>query len=596
MTDIKFNVVSHDGSLLMSAVCSGGTGSRSAATQTETMRTIERAADTPDAGRVEIVIDGKVHSVPITSLRAAWEPDWSTRPLDPLVPFAVRTYTGCDATTALYAPALGRGINVGQMWEAIAAAPNLPYPGGYRDLRPSPELFRRIKLAGFDHVRLPCCWTRQASGTAPYSIHNGQATRYKQDVDAALAAGLKVIINQHHSHLAGAWSGWTSEPGASLSADDILVRQRAIVVQVAQLFVGYPADKLFMEIENEPTVYSGATAANPGWTAARWESYWPSTIAAIRAVDPERIILLGGINYNATSALAGMGPITDRKTVLMAHPYEPHPTFTHQFSGTPLWTLTNRSLLQASIDLAYADSVSRSLPCIMTEYGANFFIPLKHRVMHARDGANMCAAKGFPYTYWNCAGGGMDAFAYTQGRFFPGMAEALTGVTPPTYHDPIGPSGSILDWKMTYWGLGTGSSANTTEAAVAVSGDTLTFNASGTHTAYYVASKVDIKPGMKIQFTLSGTGGGSTTKIMFQKLGPSIGNWEWTVQMIQPPGAGANSTPAWGDHGSGTFTYTVPDLYPTDPTHTEVDPWGFRFMFYNMVPGATRTVVAKIVP
>lgn len=83
---------------------------------------------------------------------------------------------------------------------------------------------------------------------------------------------------------------------------------------------------------------------------------------------------------------------------------------------------------------------------------------------------------------------------------------------------------------------------------------------------------------------------------MFQKLGPSIGNWEWTVQMIQPPGAGANSTPAWGDHGSGTFTYTVPDLYPTDPTHTEVDPWGFRFVFYNMVPGATRTIVAKIVP
>lgn len=587
---MKVNIIGHDGSLLCSATVNAGNGSMTASSNNEVQRTIETAINATSQGSVELIIDGKTHSMPITLLQAAFEAEWSTRPLPALTPFnSSRTYSGCDAATVTAVNGLGRGINLGQMWESIDKTN--PKAGAYRDLKVTNEILRRVKLAGFDHVRMPCNWARQASGTSPYTLNAAMVTRYKQDIDLALANGLKVIVNQHHSHLAAAWTGWASENGGSLSAADILVRQQAIMVQVAQALSGYAATDVFLELENEPHVDAGANGSNPGWTDARWESYWPGAIAAIRAVDANRVVLLGGTNYNNTSKLAVMGAITDQKTVLMAHPYEPHTTFTHQFAGFPLWTLTQRALILNSIDIAYAQSVARGLPVVFTEFGCNFFTPRKHRAMYLRDFVNAAFGYGIPFSVWNLMGGGFDVFSL-KGKFIDGLAEALTGVTPPTFYAPIPASGNILDWSMAYWGIGTSAANVATESTVSVSGDTLTFGTAGTHVAYYVPTKgVELTPGRRFRFTISGAGGGGTTKMFFQKIGPQIGSWDGVVQVPMPSPSNASSVPAYGDHGAGTYEYVVPDVYPDDKVHTESDPWCFRFQFTSMVVGATRTVI-----
>lgn len=596
MPSMILRVLDSEGAVLCSATCTAGPGSMSAATTADQVRQIERAVATDNSGSVEIVLNGKVHTMPITALEAAWEASWSVRALPAITPFnSSRTYANTDAAVVTAVNALGRGINLGQMWDAITKAPDGARPGAYRDLRVTPELLRRIKLAGFAHIRLPCNWARQALGTAPYTIDAGQLARYKQDVDAALAANLKVIVNQHHSHLAAAWSGWQSENGNALTANQILTRQGAIIKQVAQAFASYSPSSVFLEMENEPHIDAGANGSNPGWTDARWESYWPSTLAEIRTVAPNMIVLLGGTNYNSTANLAGLGNITDTKTVLNAHPYEPFATFTHQFSGSPLWTLAYKALLQDSINLGLAASVARGKPIIMSEFGASFYVPGPHRRMYMRDVANACFANGMPFTAWNACGGGMDIFSVAKGKFFHGLSEALTGVPEPVFHAPVTPSGNILDWAMAYWGIGTGPACNVQEASVTVAGDTLTFTQAGLHVAYYVPPKgVELKPGQRVRIVLSGTPG-LVTKMFFQKLGPQIGAWDGTVQIPMPNPSNAGSNPAWGDHGNGTYEYVVPDTYPTDQTHTETDPYCFRFQFTNAAINDTKTVVVTLV-
>lgn len=596
MVPLKINILDPNGLLLCSAQCNAGDGSSTISTTSEQLREFEREVATQNSGSVEIIIGGKVHTMPISQLKAAWEASWTAPSLAALTPFNTsRTYANVDAATVTAVNALGRGVNVGQMWEAITLSPEGARPGAYRDLRVTPELLRRIKAAGFDHIRLPCNWTRQAGGTSPYTINAGQLTRYKQDVDAAIAAGLKVIINQHNSQLAAAWSGWQSEVGNALSAADILVRQRAIVVQVATAFASYPTGSIFLDMENEPHVASGANGSNPGWTDARWESYWPATLTAIRAAAPNLIVMLGGTNYNATDKLVDLGAISDAKTVLKAHTYVPFSTFTHLYSGNPLWSAAFRALMQASIANAMTASVARGKPCVVSEFGCSLYVPGSHRVSYLRDVANACAANGMPYTAWNAIGGGMDLICLATGKFYPGVAEALTGVTPPTFHSPIPTSGNILDWSMAYWGVGIGPACNTAEGSVSVSGDTLTFSASGVHMAYYVPTKgIQLRPGQRIRFVISGTPGLSM-KMLFQKLGPQIGAWDGTTQVAMPDPSNGSSNPAWGDHGNGTYEYVVPDTYPDDPTHTDTDPYCFRFQFTNPTAGDTKTIVATVV-
>jgi endoglucanase len=178
--------------------------------------------------------------------------------------------------------------------------------------------------------------------------------------DAALAAGLAVIFNQHHYH--------------ELMADPAGHRERFLAIwqNAGRRFRGYP-DGLFLEILNEPT---------DRLTAPLWNEYLKQAYDALRAEDASRAIVIGPHDWNNWTglealSLAGLEP--DRRVVVTFHYYEPHP-FTHQ--GAPWvkpphptgrrWTGSAEELvaLRSDFDAALAWGTRAARPLFIGEFGA----------------------------------------------------------------------------------------------------------------------------------------------------------------------------------------------------------------------------------
>ena len=66
-----------------------------------------------------------------------------------------------------------------------------------------------------------------------------------------------------------------------------------------------------------------------GNTLYDWNQLYPKIVQAIREVDPDTPILIGGMAYSAVSWLPYMKIIDDPKTIYCAHQYEPY-DYTHQ--------------------------------------------------------------------------------------------------------------------------------------------------------------------------------------------------------------------------------------------------------------------------
>ena len=88
--------------------------------------------------------------------------------------------------------ALGRGINMGNMFEAPSEG---EWGNPFKD-----DYFQKISAMGFSHVRIPVLWDvpARASQTAPYTINSTFLGRIKQVVDNAITNKLQVVINMHH--------------------------------------------------------------------------------------------------------------------------------------------------------------------------------------------------------------------------------------------------------------------------------------------------------------------------------------------------------------------------------------------------------------
>jgi len=66
-----------------------------------------------------------------------------------------------------------------------------------------------------------------------------------------------------------------------------------------------------------------------GGTLYDWNQLYPRITAAIREVDPDTPILIGGMSYSAVEWLAYLEPTGDSRTVYMVHQYAPT-VYTHQ--------------------------------------------------------------------------------------------------------------------------------------------------------------------------------------------------------------------------------------------------------------------------
>ncbi len=208
-----------------------------------------------------------------------------------------REFSAVEAFTML--SNLGKGINMGNALEA--------YPN--EDSWGNPiknEYFLYMKNAGFDTVRIPIRWSTRALSSYPYTISNQFFLRVDNVINTALDANLNVIINIHH------YDELISNPQGHKE------RFLALWKQIAQRYKDMPAQLLF-EILNEPH----------GNAENYWTDLMTNAIKVIRESNPQRILIIGGINWNSVEGLTNLYVPDDPYLIATFHFYDPW-VFTHQ--------------------------------------------------------------------------------------------------------------------------------------------------------------------------------------------------------------------------------------------------------------------------
>jgi endoglucanase len=167
-----------------------------------------------------------------------------------------------------------------------------------------------IKSMGFNHVRLSVNPQPMMDAREPNKI----PADYLAEVDAAvkmiLDRGLAVVIDMHPD----------SDFKARLAKDDDFVERFADFWRaVAQHYSMWDADRVFLEILNEPEFPD----------RYRWMGVQAKLAAAIREGSSALTIIAAGARWSNDDELVFQEPLHDSNVIYTFHFYEPH-IFTHQ--------------------------------------------------------------------------------------------------------------------------------------------------------------------------------------------------------------------------------------------------------------------------
>ena len=272
--------------------------------------------------------------------------------------------------------------------------------------------FKRIHAAGFKTVRIPVRWSNKTGDGPGYAIDPAWMARVTTVVDQALAAHLNVILNDHN------FNALDSDPAANSA------KLAAIWTQVAAHFASRPSKHLWFEIENEP--HDKFDRGNLLATLA-------PALAAIRASNPRRPVVIGGENWSGIDSLAVLDLPDDPNVYPTFHYYEPF-EFTHQGAG---WVHPKppalgrvygsaddaRRLVTDTAKIRAYVARTGVVP-FMGETGAyDAHIPLAQRVQYTRAVHDAFAPLGVGICGWAYT----NTFPYYDhkaGRWLPGMRGA----------------------------------------------------------------------------------------------------------------------------------------------------------------------------
>ena len=248
-----------------------------------------------------------------------------------------------------------------------------------------PEYFRKIRAAGFDAVRI----VMQAFDHMDmyYSLEAGWLHHLDTMVDAALDAGLTVILDEHDYLICG---------------EDVPVCTQKLNAFWAQVAPRYKnkSGKLIFEILNEP---------HQKFTPELWNAQIKQTLPVIRATNPVRNVIIGPGSWNNFAYLPKLElPVTDRHIIATFHYYAPM-EFTHQGSPwVPQFKLTHQNWgseadlaqLNKDFDAAKAWSDEWNRPLLLGEFGAYETAPMDGRIRYTAAVARAAEARGFAWAYW----------------------------------------------------------------------------------------------------------------------------------------------------------------------------------------------------
>ncbi|HTF18475.1 MAG TPA: cellulase family glycosylhydrolase [Chryseolinea sp.] len=276
----------------------------------------------------------------------------------------------------------------------------------------------QIKELGCDVIRLPISLHAMTSGAPDFVIDPLFFVFMDQVTDWTEELGLHLILDNH-----------TFDPNDATDPNIGVVLNK-VWGQMAAHFKNRSA-RIYYEILNEPH----------GITAAMWGQIQQGAIEAIRAVDREHYIIVGGVNYNSYNDLATLPSYTDQKLIYTFHFYDPF-LFTHQgaswtdpsleplagipfphgASAMPVLPASLRSTWLESaynnypqegtvarvkqlIDIAAAFSASRGVPVYCGEFGV--YLPNSNdqqRVAWYKLVRDYLQEKNIPWTTWDYRG------------------------------------------------------------------------------------------------------------------------------------------------------------------------------------------------
>jgi endoglucanase len=292
--------------------------------------------------------------------------------------------------TCAIAHALGRGINLGNMLDA-------PVEGQW-GVKLEPAYIDKAGAA-FNTVRLPVRWSNHAARTADATLDPAFAQRVDSAVDALLAKGVYVIVDMHHySQLSGDAVHPQEAP-----VDPAVMEERLVNMwrQIAQRYKDRPP-KLLFELLNEPHGRLNGEA---------WNTLAPKVLAAVRASNPSRTVLIGPGEWNSIAELPKLRLPADRNLIVAVHNYDPFP-FTHQGvewlpkpfpTGVRCCDAAQRKQVTDALDAAVKWSRDKGYPLHLGEFGTYEAVDMPSREAYARMVRDEAERRGIGWTYWEFA-------------------------------------------------------------------------------------------------------------------------------------------------------------------------------------------------
>ena len=155
----------------------------------------------------------------------------------------------------------------------------------------SEDDFRWIADWGFNFVRLPMCYTLWIEDDHPRRLREPMLKKIDRAVDLGRAHGIHVCLNFHRApgysvnpERAEPYNLWKDQA----ALDDFCFHWRMF----ARRYQGIPSDQLSFNLVNEPGLLSPLTM-----TREDHARVMRAAVAAIRDVDPQRLIILDGLNW-----------------------------------------------------------------------------------------------------------------------------------------------------------------------------------------------------------------------------------------------------------------------------------------------------------
>jgi endoglucanase len=196
--------------------------------------------------------------------------------------------------------------------------------------------------------------------------------------------------------------------------------------QIASRYKDRPPS-LYFELLNEP---------HDELDANRWNELLSASLAEIRRTNPDRIVIIGPVQWNNIAALEKLKlPQSDERLVVTFHYYLPF-RFTHQGAswaeGSESWvgttwtgTAGERNAIVTDLDRAAEWARRQHRPLYMGEFGAYSKADMRSRASWTEFLRREAERRGIAWAYWEFASG-FGAYDPLKNSWRQPLLDALT--------------------------------------------------------------------------------------------------------------------------------------------------------------------------